>query len=159
MKALQIICLFTLLGFAPGCKQEQKEPAVEQKEQGTLPETTADSVTVAPAADTHTSENSLDWAGVYKGSLPCTDCPGIATELTLNKDNTYSLSSQAENKEKEPRIFKGTFTWDESKKNVVTLDAEGDHLKFKVQEGCVTMLDKFGDPKQGKGNYVLGKKQ
>lgn len=154
MKILNILYVFAVLSLA-ACKNEPSKKAGQQ-DQETLPETITDTIT--QISDGHTSENSLDWAGVYKGSLPCADCPGIITELTLNSDKTYILSSQAENKDKQPRLFKGTFTWNETG-NIITLDAEGDHLKFKIQEGCVTMLDKFGDPKQGKGNYILGKKQ
>lgn len=156
MKIITTLCLLALLSLT-GCKNESKtEPKAGQQDQETVPEVITDSF--PQTSDGHTSENSLDWAGVYKGSLPCNDCPGITTVLTLSADKSYLLSSQAENKEKEPRIFKGSFTWNETG-NVITLDAEGDHLKFKVQEGCVTMLDKFSDPKQGGGNYILGKKQ
>lgn len=154
MKILHTLCLFAALTFI-GCKNEQKASPLDQE---TVPESITDADSIPKVTDGHTSENSLDWAGVYKELLPCTDCPGITTELTLNSDKTYVLSSQAKNKDKTPRLFKGSFTWDETG-SIVTLDAEGDHLKFKVQEGCIKMLDKFGDPKQGEGNYILGKKQ
>lgn len=36
-----------------------------------------------------TSQNALDWNGTYKGTLPCADCEGIETELTLNLDGNY----------------------------------------------------------------------
>lgn len=151
MKIPYVLCLLAMLTLS--CKSEPKEQSLGQESNpkqitDSLPKFTVD----------HNSENSLDWDGAYKGSLPCPDCPGITTELTLNNDGTYVLSSQAENKDKTPHVYKGTFTWDDTG-SIVTLDAEGDHLKFKVQEGCLKMLDKFGEPKQGKGNYILGKKQ
>lgn len=152
MKIPYTLCLVAVLTIV-SCKKEQKtEPVVEKSQ----PEQIADSLPKFTVD--HNSENSLDWDGIYKGLLPCADCPGITTELTLNMDGTYVLSSQAENKDKTPYVYKGAFAWDESG-SIVTLDAEGDHLKFKVQEGCLKMLDKFGEPKQGKGNYILGKKQ
>ncbi len=40
----------------------------------------------------HNAQNSLDWAGIYQGTLPCADCGGIETELTLNADGTYALT-------------------------------------------------------------------
>lgn len=152
MKILHSLSLFAVLTIV-SCKNEQKAEPLSQKEH---PEQITDSLPKFTVD--HNSENSLDWAGAYKGSLPCPDCPGITTELTLNTDGTYVLSSQSENKDKTPYIYKGTFAWDDTG-SIVTLDAEGDHLKFKVQEGCLKMLDKFGEPKQGKGNYILGKKQ
>lgn len=45
MKILQIICLFVLMSIGTGCKKETTEPTVEQKEQGTLPEQTTDTLT------------------------------------------------------------------------------------------------------------------
>ena len=36
----------------------------------------------------HNSRNSLDWAGIYEGVLPCADCPGIQTRLTLSRDES-----------------------------------------------------------------------
>ena len=32
-----------------------------------------------------------DLSGVYVGTLPCADCPGIETILTLNPDMTYEM--------------------------------------------------------------------
>jgi len=146
MKTFQIICLSALLSAAVSCKKDA-ESQIENPKGDSL---TSNAGTVTtPAADAaHNSENSLDWPGDYSGTLPCGDCKGIKMDITINKDKTYSLSVQALGKEDKPRIFKGTFYWDTAK-NVITLDAEGDHLKFRVQEGCLTKLDKFGDPEQG----------
>lgn len=40
--------------------------------------------------DMHTAETSLDYYGVYKGTTPAADCPGIELTLTLKKDRTYT---------------------------------------------------------------------
>lgn len=144
MKLLQIACLSLLTGFAVSCKDTPKEPEGQQDQ-----ETVAPAVTDTLAADAaHNSENALDWSGTYSGTTPCADCPGMKTDITLNSDNTYSLQEQYLEKEKTPRSFKGSFTWDEGK-TVITLDAEGDHHKFKVMENGLRLLDKFGDEKQG----------
>ncbi|GGD94473.1 copper resistance protein NlpE [Planktosalinus lacus] len=42
------------------------------------------------APDISTSENSLDWHGTYQGILPCADCEGIQTEVTLHDNNTHN---------------------------------------------------------------------
>lgn len=44
MKTLQIICLSAMLTLAVSCKKEPGEPTIEQKEMGTLPAVTTDSV-------------------------------------------------------------------------------------------------------------------
>ena len=47
--------------------------------------------------DNHTARNALDWPGSYEGTLPCADCPGIRTRLTLMKDGRYERYFIAEN--------------------------------------------------------------
>lgn len=164
MKNLLIICLMATLAVATGCKKENEETTIEQQEQGTLPDSKLD--TVPPAElDTikvdsvATNTNSSEWYGNYSGSLPCGDCKGILTKLTLNADKTYALSSQYLGKETKPHIYKGTYNLDDKK--IVTLDAEGDHLKFQVkeQDEMIIKLDKFGAPEQGSptARYFLHK--
>lgn len=147
MKLMQITCLSMLLAFAIGCKDAPKKPEGQQDRE-TVPEAVIDTVASDSVDTVHNSANSLDWAGTYSGVTPCADCPGMKTEIVLKSDNTYSLQEQYLEKEKTPRTFKGKFYWDE-KGSVITLDAEGDHHKFKVMENRLKMLDKFGDDKQG----------
>ena len=47
--------------------------------------------TTAAAPDMHNAETSLDYLGVYEGTLPAADCPGIETTLTLAPDGSYAL--------------------------------------------------------------------
>jgi len=164
MKKLLLICMMAVLGVATGCKDD-KDTTVEQQEQGTLPDTRADTIP-PPVTDTvvsdtvaaNTTQNS-GWYGNYSGSLPCGDCKGILTKITLNNDKTYLLSSQYIGKQTAPTIYKGTYNLDNKK--IVTLDAEGDHLKFLVmeQEAMLKKLDKFGAPEQGgqEARYFLHK--
>jgi uncharacterized lipoprotein NlpE involved in copper resistance len=148
MKLLQIICLSLFITLAMGCKEEKKPEGQQDRE--TVPEAVTDTVAKETVVvdPLHNSSNSLDWAGTYSGVTPCADCPGMKTVMILNNDNTYSLSEQYLEKEKTPRTFKGKFYWDEAG-SIITLDAEGDHHKFKVMEGRLQLLDKFGDAKQG----------
>lgn len=164
MKNLLVICLMAALTVATGCKKENEKTTIEQQEQGTLPGSKLD--TVPPAElDTITVDsvaattNTAGWYGSYSGSLPCGDCKGILTKLTLNADNTYALSSQYLGKEAKPHMYKGTYNLDNKK--IVTLDAEGDHLKFQVkaEDEMLVKLDKFGAPEQGSpaARYFLHK--
>lgn len=34
------------------------------------------------------------YVGVFQGVLPCADCPGINTSLTLNADSTFALNEK-----------------------------------------------------------------
>lgn len=150
MKTQYVLLIIAILSFS-ACKNEQKE-AIEQTE------TSVPAELIPNAA--HNSQNSLDWAGTYAGTTPCVEpCKGIMTEITIRQDSTYSLAVKALGQEDAPRKFEGTFHWDKTK-NVITLDANGDHHKFKVQEGSLKELDKFGNPKQlGKQEDYILKKQ
>lgn len=150
MKKISILLVVLPLMLA-SCKDEKSTPSVEQQEQGTLPGS-EDLDTVKPT-DTLTVDTVATtgaWYGNYAGSLPCGDCKGILTRISLNKDKSYTLSSQYMGKEKKPTVYKGIYNLDNDK-NIVTLDAEGDHLKFLVVEkdSMIIKLDKFGDREKG----------
>ncbi len=163
MKILKITVLAALLALGAGCKNDADKNSVEQQEQGTLPNIENDSV--PPAAnngpEANVPKDETVWAGNYSGSLPCGDCKGIKTDITLNADKTYTLSSQYIGKETKPTVYKGTYTLDD--KNIVALDAEGDHLKFLIMEkdNMLKKLDKFGNEEQGapQARYFLHKTQ
>ncbi len=52
-----------------------------------------DTAAQQPIVTGDNSQNSLDWNGTYEATLPCADCPGIKTILTLVADQTFTLSS------------------------------------------------------------------
>ena len=72
--------LIAVLALALVSCTNNKKQAVTQDEVNQVNKTVIDS---------HTSDMSLDWAGVYEGVLPCADCDGIETTLELKKDHTY----------------------------------------------------------------------
>lgn len=111
--------------------------------------------------DMHTSEISLDWAGGYSGILPCADCEGISTELTLNSDGTYQLISQYLGKEELIDTVSGEFTWNEEG-NVVKLggiQAEEGSALYRVEENRLRFLDIEANVIEGDlaDNYILVK--
>jgi len=112
------------------------------------------------ANDLHTAQNSLDWPGSYSGILPCADCDGIETELTLNGDLTYFLTSSYIGKEGSlTDTLKGNFTW---MGNNVKLEGIPENVRpsmFKVEENQVRHLDLEGNEITGElaQHYVLTK--
>jgi NlpE N-terminal domain/Domain of unknown function (DUF4377)/META domain len=94
-------------------------------------------------ADLHTSQNSLDWAGVYEGVLPCADCPGIKTRLTLHRDGSYERTMQYLERQVAPETVRGIFTWQASG-NAITLDEHGGGQQYSVGEGQVSLLYRDG---------------
>lgn len=65
------------------------------------------------ASEEHNSRNSLDWSGIYRGVLPCADCEGIRTEIRLNADLSYEMTTQYLGKSTELFTESGRFNWDD----------------------------------------------
>ena len=100
--------------------------------------------------DMHVSENSLDWQGSYTGTLPCADCEGIYTILTLNEDQSYTLTSTYLGEENETAIEKGSFEWRED--GSIILIGEGaisENNLYQVVENKILKLDAEGMPING----------
>ncbi len=110
--------------------------------------------------ETHNSMNSLDWEGTYKGTLPCTDCEGIETSLTLNSDLTYLLKTEylGRNDALEEENS-GSFTWDESGSIITLQNLESEQNQFKVGENLIWKLDASGNMIRGDSadHYILKK--
>lgn len=149
MKTMQLLCLGLLaLG---GCKDGEK-PADAQNN------TVTEVPPVAPApVPVPAKEEPASWMGKYAGVLPCYNgCSGLETQIEIRSDSSYTLSSQALGLDDKPNVYNGSYHFDRSK-STVTLDAEGDHLKFLVDNGMLKKLDKFGDPEKGapQDRYIL----
>ena len=92
--------------------------------------------------DMHTSMNALDWAGSYGGILPCADCEGIETSLSIRYDMTYRLETKYIGKNGEAFVSEGKFTWN-SDGRIIILENETPG-KYQVGEGALFMLDPDG---------------
>ncbi|WP_159799224.1 copper resistance protein NlpE [Flavobacterium sp. MK4S-17] len=151
---LYLFAFVSLIACKDGKKadagQNNNEPAVEVTE-----------LQNDKAPDMHNSANSLDWVGEYSGILSCWNgCEGYKHIIELKKDSTYTLTLQALGIDDKPRTLNGKFNWSDNG-SIITLDAEGDHLKFKVMENMLKKLDKFGNEEQGapQAKYLLHKVQ
>lgn len=110
--------------------------------------------------DMHTSEISLDWQGVYKGILPCADCEGIATEITLRDNNTYRIKRLHLGKEETFFEETGDLKWTEDGSTVVLTNSnDGNATLFKVGENHLRQLDVEGRAIKGElaEKYLLQK--
>ena len=106
--------------------------------------------------DGHTSQNALDWDGTYRGLLPCADCPGLLTALTLTSLDRYVLKTRyLGNKGGETFTDSGTFAWDDAGQ-VITLESGN---KYFVGENQLTQLDRDGNKVTGSlaEHYLLAK--
>jgi copper homeostasis protein (lipoprotein) len=113
------------------------------------------------ADNEHSSRNSLDWAGLYFGIVPCADCEGIKTIITLNKDQTYSLETKYLGKSGDAELMKGEFEWDKtgSKITLKNVDKNQRASMYRVGENTLTQLDLKGNTITGTlaDKYILRK--
>jgi heat shock protein HslJ len=111
----------------------------------------------------HSSHNSPDWGGVYKGVLPCADCEGIRTALRLKSDNTYELVNEYIGKDSEPFKASGSFTWDRSGRKITLDESINGSWKqsYQVGENALVSLDMKGKIIEGPlaDNYILRKEK
>ncbi|TPV34765.1 META domain-containing protein [Paucihalobacter ruber] len=142
-----LIGLLLVMSCNDKAKQENQpaEPAME----------------AAPVPDAATSKNSLDWNGTYQGTLPCADCEGIATALTLNNDLTFKHQSKYLGKSDSIFVSTGSFKWNDKGSDIALTDTDGTVKQFKVGENQLFMLDQEGNRITGDlaEKYILKKDQ
>jgi copper homeostasis protein (lipoprotein) len=112
----------------------------------------------AAPPDMHDSANSLDWAGVYRGTTPCADCEGIETTLRLSADGSFELSMQYLGRSTQASSIKGSFEWEQNGGVIALITDAGPHL-YRVEENRVRQLDTRGNAIRGPlaDKYVLFK--
>lgn len=143
-KTILSAMVLALMVFTTSCtKNKEKEETVKPQTEEVV--------------DMHTSENSLDWAGTYEGVLPCADCEGIKTSITLQDDKTFEETSEYLGKKSNFKE-KGTFEWDKTG-SIVTLKYKDTQHSYKVAEGSIILLDQEGKEISGDlaKNYILNK--
>lgn len=169
MKKTYLLAPLALIAVLVGCEQQtndaqettsQVESSVENVQnavkEGTeqaldSAETAIDDAedTVYEMADHHSAKTSLDWNGTYQGVVPCADCEGIDTTLTLNQDNTYVLSKTYLGKDGEAFKEEGSFSWDQTGGVVILEGLTDSPNQFFVAENQVIMQDMNGETIDG----------
>ncbi len=142
MKNNFLIILLALLTLISACKTDKK--SIQPSE-------------VTP----DNSRTSLDWKGVYRGVLPCADCEGIQTEIALNIDLTYQITSKYLGKNEEAFKEIGTFIWDDAGAKITLKNSEPNSAinQYLVGENMLFKLDADGNRIEGdlKEMYQLKK--
>ncbi len=113
----------------------------------------------APLIAQHTSRNSLDWAGTYSGTVPCGDCEGIGTNITLRADNTFRIERTYLGRSAAPFIDSGRFTWRKDGRTIELRYTKTGRELYMVGEERLTMLDRKGAVIRGalEKQYILNK--
>src|SRR5690606_2388214 len=138
-----LMCTSLVVFLTVGC-ESKKEKEVE------LPVETADE---------HNAKNSLDYLGIYKGILPCADCEGIETEISLNEDETYEIKMKYLGKEERSFSDIGSYTWKEDGNTLEFEDTNSKVSYYFVSENKLIALDEEGNKIEGvlAENYELNK--
>lgn len=152
---LGIITIVILASCSP--KEKPNEISPNPKTDSITIQTPMDTTSAKTLPDAHNSRNSLDWSGTYEAVVPCADCPGIKTSLTLGEDNTFSITQEYIDRNLKNED-KGSFEWDSSG-SVITLNGTGEKYKYKVGENKLIQLDLEGEEIDGpnKDLYVFKK--
>jgi len=151
MKRLWLLAGVAVLITFGSCTSNANKQ-LESKDSDAMETTDSNQVDTA-----HTSQNSLDWQGKYSGIIPCADCPGIETTVTLNSDNTFTYTGVYQ--ERDTKIEDtGKFMW-HNNGSVVHLVGKEVNMKLKVGENQLISLDQEGNPIDGplKDHYILKK--
>ncbi len=106
-----------------------------------------------------TSEVSLDWNGIYQGILPCADCEGIQTKITLHLDKSYVIETKYLDKEAKTFNNKGNFVWNQAGNTIILDNLEDSPSQYFVGEDMLIQLDIKGNKITGDlaQKYILNK--
>ena len=107
------------------------------------------------------STSSLDWIGIYSGTLPCADCDGIQTLVNLQRDSSYVIRTTYVGKSDTAHESRGTFSWNGQGGKITLKDADPakSPSMYQLGENTLTHLDVNGNKIAGESSarYVLVK--
>ena len=149
MKKMILPVLLTGL-FAVSCSKKEEAKAE-------TPQTVEANSAQAQPEEAAKAEAPKKHVGEFSGKLPCADCPGIETKLTLNEDGSFLLDETY--LEKKDGQFNAKGSYEVSADGAfVTLKEEGNDKPrvFLVEEDAAYLVEKVGDAK--KPEYKLAKK-
>ena len=133
MKYTRVLFCVCLLQLLIACQNNSKQIALRPNQ---------DSSSI-DLHNEHTSQNALDWAGVYQDTIPCADCPGILTTVRLFEDGSFSY--MAKYLERNTSIQDtGRIMW-HNHGSVIHLMGQEIDSKYKVGENVLLHADSNGN--------------
>jgi len=90
------------------------------------------------------SRNALDWQGVYVGTIPCADCPGIRVRIELRDDGRFTRAWTYLERNVAPLTDTGRFEWDSAGARIRLMSAERAAQQYQVGENVLFALDRNG---------------
>jgi hypothetical protein len=111
------------------------------------------------AAHSNVIDKSKEFHGVFYGFLPCQDCNGIKTTLSLKQNNNYLLVTQPARESSREFYEKGKYTWDDETHTVSLLPRnDAPARKYYIEnEGSLIQLNSDGSrvPSNQANDYTL----
>lgn len=104
----------------------------------------------------HSARNSLDWLGVYQGRLPCVDCAGIETRITLYDNGVFSKTDTQIDNTAVKFTEHGDIVWDDDNQTITLVGSE-EQSRYKVIENALVPLDIMVETLTGEttNEYIL----
>jgi len=95
--------------------------------------------------------------GKFSGILPCLDCPGIETTLTLRENGTFHLTRTYIDKQIAPIEESGIIHKTDNKKKLLLVDKNHNKTYIKIQKNGLLILNRNGKPTNPKNEkeYLL----
>lgn len=107
-----------------------------------------------------TSKNKT-YHGVFLGFLPCKDCEGIKTTLSLKNKNNYLLVTQPSKASAREYFEKGKYNWDEEAQIVTLTSRKNATIRnYKIKDNTLVQISSNGTPlttTQKNTSYILRK--
>ncbi|PID90489.1 MAG: hypothetical protein CSA97_02515 [Bacteroidetes bacterium] len=104
--ALASAATFALSSCGGNANQQQSADSLQTQEADSAAACEAKAPAAEPLADEFPAH------GTYKGTLPCADCPGLETTLTIEPDGAYTLTQEYEKKGEPGKFeYKGMATF------------------------------------------------
>ena len=105
-------------------------------------------------------DKSQEFHGVFYGYLPCNDCNGIKTTLSLKQNNNYLLVTQPARDSSREFYEKGKYTWNEEEHILVLTPRKEEETtkQFLIKdESTIIQLNNDGTqiPKELEDEYSL----
>jgi uncharacterized lipoprotein NlpE involved in copper resistance len=85
-------------------------------------------------------DKSQEFHGVFYGYVPCNDCPGIKTTLSLKQHNNYLLVTQPARESSREFYEKGKYSWNEEKHTVTLTPRKAGETRHYLIEDEETLV-------------------
>lgn len=112
-----------------------------------------------PASETIKTMSPEEMTGTYSGVIPCGDCDGIKTSLSLKDDDTFILKREYLGKDATDLQVTGIYEYDEQSQMITLENTADGPSKFLMENGKIWLLDQNSNKIQGElaDKYVLTK--